>query len=133
MTPDPHRGDGDRCLWQHQCSVRLLRLSQNAFAVTNLGDSADANVGDCLSPRRTLVGTLRAALRRLTPARDHAIGFLVAGVIVPTSLPALTDPAGLWIDGTIAGRPCQHFFAFSSPIDVAHDHAERKTTNRLTD
>ncbi|MFZ1509052.1 MAG: right-handed parallel beta-helix repeat-containing protein [Anaerolineae bacterium] len=95
-------------------------LSQNAFAVTNLGDSADANVGDCLCATTDAGCTLRAALEEANACSGpHAIGFLVAGVIVLTSpLPALTDPAGLWIDGTTAPGARVNTAALSSPIDA---------------
>lgn len=95
-------------------------LSQNAFIVTDLGDSPDANVGDCQCLTLSAVCTLRAAIEEANACPGpHAASFAAAGTIVLTSaLPALTDPAGMWIDGTSAPGARVNTASLSSPINA---------------
>ncbi|WP_423226426.1 beta strand repeat-containing protein [Candidatus Amarolinea aalborgensis] len=99
---------------------RAAPVSQTALGVNDLGDAPDADPGDCLCAAAPGVCTLRAALQTANACPGpQAIGFAVAGTIAPqTPLPALTNPAGIWIDGTSAPGARANSAPLSSPINA---------------
>lgn len=99
---------------------RAAPVSQTALGVNDLGDTPDAAPGDCLCAAAAGVCTLRAALQTANACPGpQAIGFAVAGTIAPqTPLPALANPAGIWIDGTSAPGARTNSAPLSSPINA---------------